>query len=268
MVVDTAALAEASRPLGGSDRVAEVVSGWLGDELVDLGLPPATAEDALDSAMAAPAVADATSRLVVEVALAAGSVGDEAAVVDVARLLQPAVPEITSALSSAAGRAIDESVVAAVVASLDPIVVVPEGAPRPVGPESPVAGRLGVASLLALATMVVTGWAAVAVGADRMLELRRLLTRVAMGALSFAVLLRIGSWVLSPQGGRAPVSEALSVLASAKWTVPLVIGLGAGGGALAVREVRSVVRRRARGAVVKSEQPAPALQAGKALAEP
>nr|PZN30348.1 MAG: hypothetical protein DIU67_11150 [Actinomycetota bacterium] len=103
---------------------------------------------------------------------------------------------------------------------------------------------MGVASVLALATMVVVGWALVATGKDRLAETRKLLNRVALGSLSFAVMLRIGSWVFSPRGGKAPISEAVSVIAGAKWMVPFVIALIAGALALVVHETRRAIRRR------------------------
>lgn len=245
VIVDTDALAEAAAPLSGSVQVVDIVGGWLREEMVDAGIPRPVADEAVGEVMESPTVSAALDRVVVEVVLAAGSPGTREAVVDVAEALRPAVPEITRALSAVAGPGIDESTVRRVVEGMDPLVVVVDGQRRSIGPGSPVAGRLGVASLLALATMLVTGWTLVGTGDDRMTELRQLLTRLALGALSFAVMLRIGSWVLSPQAGRAPVSEALSVIARSKWTVPLVVGLVSGAAALAVREIRLAKRRRA-----------------------
>lgn len=244
VVSDANALSEAARPLAQTSQVAGVVSNWLREEMVDLGVPEDSADQAASDAMSAPALEDTMSRLMAEVALAAASAGPEAAVVDVASLLRPVVPDLTAALRVAMGSKVPESEVARAVDSLDPLVVAAEGEVRSLGPSSPAASRLGVASVLALATMLVAGWGLVASGDDRTVEFRRLLNRIALGALSFAVMLRLGSWVLSPRAGRAPVSEALSVIAASKWTLPLLIGLLAGAAALIVQEAKRAARRR------------------------
>jgi hypothetical protein len=266
VIVDTDVLAEAAAPLSGSVQVVDIVAGWLREEMVDAGIPGPVAEEAVGEVMESPTVSAALNRIVTDVVLAAGSPGRGEAVVDVAEALRPAVPEITRTLSAVAGP-IDEATVRRVVDSMDPLVVVADGERRSIGPGSPVAGRLGVASILALATMLVTGWTTVGTGDDRMLELRQLLTRVALGALSFAVMLRIGSWVLSPQAGRAPVSEALSVIARSKWTVPLIIGLGSGAAALVVREIKLARRRRVAVAAPGSPGGSPVALAQEAAAE-
>lgn len=244
VVSDADALSEAARPLAQTSQVASIVSNWLRQEMVEAGVPKGPADQAASHAVNTPGLEDAMRRLVVEVTLAAASVGPDAAVVDVASLLRPTVPEVTTALATALEAEVDENDVARAVDSIDPLVVVADGEARSIGPQSPAASRLGVASLLALATLLVTGWGLVASGDDRVVEVRRLLNRIALGALSFAVMLRLGSWVLSPRGGRAPISEALSVIAASKWTVPLVVGLIAGAAALVAQETKRTVRRR------------------------
>lgn len=244
VVSDADVLSEAARPLAETSQVATIVSNWLRDEMIDAGVPGAVAGEAAEDVVSTPALGDAMSRLVVEVTLAAASPGPGAALVDAAGILRPAVPDLAAALRAARGSEVEEASVARTVDSLDPIVVVAEGEPRSIGPSSPTASRLGVASVLALATLLVTGWARVAMGDDRLVEVRHLLNRVALGALSFTVMLRLGSWVLSPRAGRAPVSEALSVIAGSKWTLPLVTALVAGAAALVVQETKRAVRRR------------------------
>jgi hypothetical protein len=71
---------------------------------------------------------------------------------------------------------------------------------------------------------------------------RALLTRFALGALSFAVLLRLGSWLVDPEGGKAPFRESFALLANSKWLVPLTIGLVA----MAAAVIARVFRRRIR----------------------
>ncbi|HEX6947343.1 MAG TPA: hypothetical protein VF246_08335 [Acidimicrobiia bacterium] len=246
VVSDGEALAEAARPLAETSQVASIVSNWLRQEMVEAGVPEGPARTAAEDVVTTPALAEAMSRLTVEVTLAAASPGPGRAVVDAATILMPAVPDLAAALSVATGAQIDEQSVAETVRSLDPIVVVAEDGERVIGPSSAAASRLGVATVLALATMLVVGWGLVATSDERLVELRKLANRVAMGALSFTVMLRLGSWVLSPRGGKAPVSEALSVIAASKWMVPFVVALIAGAFALAAHETRRVLRGRRR----------------------
>jgi hypothetical protein len=79
--------------------------------------------------------------------------------------------------------------------------------------------------MLAALALVVFGSGFIALSTDRLGALRSLLNRVAVGGVSFALLLKAGSWVVDPGGGRAPVPETLSALADSKWLVPLEIGL-------------------------------------------
>jgi hypothetical protein len=120
--------------------------------------------------------------------------------------------------------------VAEIIEHLDPLVI-HEDRPPLVGPASPIASRLGTAAALAMVLIVGSGWATVATADDPPVELRRILNRIALGGLSFGVLLLIGSWIVSPIGGRAPVSETIGLIAGSKWLVPMSVGaLAAAGG--------------------------------------
>jgi len=125
---------------------------------------------------------------------------------------------------------------------LDPLVI-REPADKPfVGASSPLATTLGTAALLGMLLMLLSGWAYVTAYRDRMRALRSLLSRFALGALSFAVLLKLGAWIVDPDGGRAPVNESLSHLADSKWVVPLTLGLVSSGAAILVWLFRRRVR--------------------------
>lgn len=255
MVVDTETLAESMSPLSGAAPVVDLVAGWLGEEMVDAGLDAAVVDSTVRGIMTTPAVSRSLDRLVVEVVLAAGSTQPGGAVVDVAGVLRPALPEITEAVSISAGGMVPPAKVAELIDGLDPLVVVRAGSRPQVGPASPIATRLGTAAVLALITMTLSGAVAARSAPDSVTEVRKLLSRLALGALSFAVLLRIGSWVLSPTGGRAPVTSALSELAGAKWLVPMSVALTAGAASLGIRYLKRV--RRAGAFPPSGESPTP-----------
>jgi hypothetical protein len=90
--------------------------------------------------------------------------------------------------------------------------------------------------------MLVLGHGVVYLSEDRLSAVRSLLTRVALGGLSFAIFLKLGSWVLDPSGGRAPVQASISAVAGSKWAVPLALALVAAAIAGVVYLVRGRLR--------------------------
>lgn len=245
VVVDSESLAESLAPLADAALVGEIVADWMTHELVDSGYPRDVADPAVDAALQSSATAAAMEGFVADVVRAAASSDPSGSSVNVASLLAPAVPEVTTSLAEM-GLATKESDVRSVVSSLDPMVIRRPGTSALVGPESPAAARLGTASLVALLGIISFGYATVASSADRIAAVRELLTRVAVGGMGFAILLLIGSWITDPRGGRAPVPETISDIASSKWMVPLQVGLAAGVAAAAIYVGRRWLRRGAR----------------------
>lgn len=232
MVVDTGELAESLSPLAGTDAVVARFSAWLVDELTEDGLDPITAEGAADHVLDDPAVSQALAGLLGEMVEAAASPDPAGSSVDARSVIYPAVPDMAVRLNEL-GVPVSETQLAAAVTDLDPLVVRQPSTDPYVGPDSEAASKLGTAVILALTVMLITTWVYVATSGDRTKAMRSLFTRFSLGALSFAVFLRIGGWVLDPGGGRAPVAETLGLLAVSKWLIPLGLGLAAAWGAVA-----------------------------------
>jgi hypothetical protein len=245
VVTDTDELAKSLGPMATSQLVADRFAGWLETELVDSGVDEAAAGEATDRAMASPELSPILGDLVGEAVRAAASSDPGGAVVDVASVLAPAIPPITETLN-AAGVPASRTDVARAIGELDPIVIREPTQSALIGPESPLASRLGTAVLLAVIALLGAGWVYVRAASDRMSGLRSLLTRFALGALSFSIFLKVGSWVTDPRGGRAPVGETVSLLAQSKWMVPLLMGSAAAGAALVFWIFRRRVRPGAR----------------------
>ena len=241
VVADTDQLAESLSPLAGTNAVVDRFSDWLVDELIEEGLDPITAEGAAEHVLDDPAVSHALAGLLAEMVEAAASPDPNGSTVDARSVIHPAVPDIAVRLNQL-GIPISEAQLASAVDDLDPLVVRQPATDPYVGPDSEAASKLGTAVILALAVMLMTTWVYVATSSDRTKALRSLFTRFALGALSFAVFLRIGGWVLDPGGGRAPVAETLGLLAVSKWLIPLGLGLGAAWGAFAFWVFRRRVR--------------------------
>lgn len=249
VVVDTNELADTLSPLAAGDMVSDRLATWLEAELVEAGVDGAGASRAADQVLAHPSVGPVLEQLVAEGVEAAASADPTGASVDVAAILLPASGQISTGLNEAGMRVTPEQVEAA-LSQLDPLVV-RDPSDRPyVGAYSPLAANLGTAAMLGALLMLFAGTSYVAMSRDRMRAFRALLTRFALGALSFAVLLRLGSWLADPEGGRAPFRESFALLANSKWLVPLSIGLVAMGAAL----IALVLRRRIRPAAVSRSE--------------
>lgn len=241
IVVDTDELADSLSPLAGSEQVAQRFSTWLESELVDMGVDGPTSSLAADEMLGHPAVGPVLADLVAEGIEAAASSDPSGSSVDVAGILAPSAGVIAAGLNDA-GVPMSLEQVESALAAMDPLVIREPSDRAFVGASSPLASTLGTAALLGMLLMLISGWAYVAAHRDRASAVRSLLNRFALGAISFGVLLRIGSWIVDPRGGRAPVGESIALIADSKWLVPLSIGLGS----LAAAAVAWIFRKRVR----------------------
>lgn len=239
VVVDTNLMAQAAADASSSALVADQVERWLAEELADVpGIDRGTALEVASDTVSDPTVVAPIETLVGDFVAAAAVPRGELAVVDVASALAPAVPAITASLA-AQGLAVDEGTVASYVGSLDPIVVRdPDVAPA-VGAGSSAARSLYLATVVGVVLALVSGATAVRLSEERRAMVRSLLTRLAVSALTFAIMFRLGAWVLDPGAGRAPVRTAVSRLAGAKLWLPVAVAVVAGVAAMALRRVRA-----------------------------
>ena len=241
VVVDTDQLAESLTPLATSDLVAQRIAGWMEDELVESGVDPVTASDTAGQVLTHSEVQPLIEDVVAEGVAAAASADPSGSSVDVAAILLPSSARIAAGLSDA-GVPVSAADVEAALDDLDPLVIRGPSERPLLGKSSPLASTLGIGALLGILLMTVAGSAYVLSTPDRMRALRSLLTRFALGSLSFAVLLKIGSWIVDPDGGRAPLGESLALLANSKWLLPMTIGLCSLGAAFTAWVFRTRVR--------------------------
>ncbi|HJQ91230.1 MAG TPA: hypothetical protein VJ950_05945 [Acidimicrobiia bacterium] len=241
VVVDTNELADTLSPLAAGDMVSDRLATWLEAELVNAGVDGIGASVAADQVLAHPSVGPVLEQLVAEGVEAAASGDPNGGTVDVAAILLPASGQITTGLNEA-GVPVTNDQVEAALARLDPLVIRDASDQPFIGASSPLAANLGTAAMLGALLMLFAGTAYIVMSIDRMRAIRALLTRFALGALSFAVLLRLGSWLVDPEGGRAPFRESFALLANSKWMVPLTIGLVAMAAAIVFRVFRRRVR--------------------------
>lgn len=101
-----------------------------------------------------------------------------------------------------------------------------------------------MATTLGVVLAVASGVAAVWLSDDRQKMVKDLVIRIAISAFGFAVMFRLGAWILDPGGGRSPVRVAAARLAAAKLWLPLAVSMVAAGAAwlLGARWQRSGLR--------------------------
>ncbi len=233
IVVDTDELAESVAPLAESTQTFDLIADWATAEFLAAGVDIDLVEPTVTYLVESTAVGGSLERFVNEVVEAAASSHPGGSSIDMQGLLTPLIPDVASGLSQV-GVPVSISEVTEIVNDLDPLVIREPGTSAIVGASSPAASRLGIAVLIASLSIGVLGYSIVAVSEDKYGAFRELLTKVAVTGLTFAVLLRVGSWVLDPTGGRAPIADTLSNLADSKWSVPFQVALVAGGLALVI----------------------------------
>ena len=247
VVIDTDLMAAAASDVASAEFVTDQIEDWLTEELVELpGIDRGTAEQAAAQTVADQAFEAPLSDLTRAVVAAAAAPPGDSTRVDVAGVLLPAIPSVTVALA-AQGIDLNEQAVGAFLSSLDPLVVRGPNEAPVVGSGSYAARTFSLATVVGLVTAVVAGGAAVQMSEDRRAMLRSLLTRIAVSALGFAVMFKLGAWVLDPGAGRAPVRTAAARLAGAKLWLPVLVAAGTGGGAWTLRWTRTRVLDRRQG---------------------
>ena len=237
VVVDTDELANSVAPLAESSQTFDLIADWATEEFLEAGADPALVEPTVTYLLDSTAVGGSLERFINQVVEAAASSHPAGSSIDMKALLTPLIPDLAAGISEI-GVPVSIDEVTLIVNDLEPLVIREPGAGAIVGSSSPTASRLGTAVLFASLSIVVLGYSIVVLSEDKFSAFRELLTKVAVSGLTFAVLLRVGSWVLSPSGGRAPIADTLANLADSKWSVPFQVALIAGGLALMIYLVR------------------------------
>jgi hypothetical protein len=204
---DQNTIAESTTAVVTSDLVRDRVAEWVETGLARAGLEmTAPVGDAVERVLAIPEVRQVVEGLVSESVAAMVADDLDAPEIDVAAALAPATPLIAAELQ------VDEATVRGVLADVEPIDL---GTPA-VSRIAETAGAVKVALtwivLLAALGMAAFGAAAVGLAEERTAMVRGLAMRVALSALSFAILFQIGGWVIDPDGGRSPVLSGGSIL--------------------------------------------------------
>jgi hypothetical protein len=250
---DEASLVRAAAEASQADVIVNQVASWIGEAVAEAdGIPQDPARAAVKQLWQRPDTRATMESLVAQVVEVAFLEPGEVTLIDVSAALQPMADDLAAEVSRL-GYPITSTEIEGTLGRIDPIEVA-------AGAEAPVAGSvLRARSALTLATaaslggVVAFGAIALALADDRRAMLRDLATRMLLGALSFTVLLRIGSWITDPGAGGSALRKSGAFLLGRSLHVPLLFAAGAA--TMAAWAAWTVRQRRERTKPVGSERP-------------
>ena len=224
---DRPTVQEAVQSIISAEVASDRIYSWIEDGVISsTDVDPEIAERVVSDLRERPEVQAALGSLVDEFVGALFTAEGEVAALDLTHALAPVVPLVVSEL---AGHDIpvDEGALAEAIAEAEAIDLDTgdaAAAVRVVGNARSLLSLIVVLSALALA---LTGLSAIWLSEERLAMVRTLATRIVLSSLSFAVLFRLGSWVLDPERGGSPVAAGGSILLGSNAEVFISIALGA-----------------------------------------
>jgi hypothetical protein len=209
---DHETLAESARTALDAEVVTERVTEWLGDGLATAGgLPADTIRAAAAEIQASPQAARAIDGLVAEAITILLAEPGTTSNLDVAETLTPLVPLVEAELAEH-GFEVPGGAIAASLAEIGPIDLATEELDTAATIARQSRALLSRVLAIALAAMLLTGAAAVAISEDRLAMVRTLAMRVAVSGFSFIVVFSAAAWALDPERGRSPLLGSGGVL--------------------------------------------------------
>lgn len=229
---DQVTLEASTRAVLESELVNDRVVAWLGEGFAaaEADGDEATAQLAM-RLESAPEMQRAVERMIDAVVAAALTPPDEPSVIDVADVLAPVIPLVSEYVAEE-DLAVSLDGIQRTVDELAPIVLPPqEGGTAPASVASGAVSVLSTVVIISLVGMLVAGGTAVSLSKEPVVQLRALAIRISVSAVTFAVILRAGSWAVDPRGGRSPVGAAGSVLLASNGRLLAAVAVAAAVGA-------------------------------------
>ncbi|CAN5344271.1 hypothetical protein BH24ACT7_BH24ACT7_00700 [soil metagenome] len=236
---DEAALRAGVRAAVEAELVADRVEDWL-VEAIGAGSSVAgtPVADTLQRLGSSPEMGSAVDTLVTAIVDGAVAEPGTVAAVDVGSALAP-VGRVMAEQLAEAGLDVPADSVTEALAELEPIVIAAQRGTI-AGAAATARGVLTTVAVVASLVALASGGLAIALADDRIAMARTLVLRVAVGAVTFVIVARIGAWALDPERGRSPIAAGGSVLLRSNSALLVAIAVagavaGAGLGAYRVR---------------------------------
>jgi len=220
--------AQVIRDVATEQVVQDRIAGWIEKGLDSVGVITPGDTETVDRLMAMPETEQVLDSLADQVVEAMFAPVGTTALVDPASALLPVVPQIIPVLAEA-GLPADESSAAALVSSIEPILLDGSGEIAVTSAATRVSAALSLAALVAGIAALLFGAGAVLLSHDRRAAIRNLGYRLMLTSLSLALMLRLGSWIADPAGVASPWRTGLSTILGSFTYVPLLaaaVGVG------------------------------------------
>lgn len=239
---DQLTLEASTRAVLESELVNDRVTDWLGDAVA------AAAQLSSEDVAAVVATVDGSPQMqsvvddVVDQAVAAalappGTVNR----VDLSAAVESLAPVVAAALEER-GVVSDADAVRAAAQDVPGIVLSADDDMTVSGTAREVRGLLSKVVVVGMAGMLLFGGAAITLNGDRIRQLRALVIRVGVSAITFAIVIRIGGWAVDPAGGRSPIAAGGAILLKSNGHILASVAVGAAVIAAAISMI--LLRRR------------------------
>lgn len=222
---DRTTVEESARSVVDAEIASDRIYTWIEDGVASAAdIDSATTQRVISELRGRPEVEGAVDALVGQFIGALFSADGGETSVELTDTLAPVVPLVVSGFA-AYDVPLDEAVVAAALVEAESIGLETGDVATVARVVDNARTLLSFIVVLSAVILAVTGSAAVWLSHDRLAMVRTLATRVVLSALSFAVLFRVSSWALDPDGGGSPIARGGSVLLGSNSDVFFVAAL-------------------------------------------
>lgn len=212
VTVDPLTIAESAKAVVDAEVAQERIYDWIGNAIEDTqDVGDAQAAAVMEQLRHRPEMKAAIDDIVEGFVAALFALEGESTVVDIQSAVAPVVPVVVSELS-AQNVSVDEGRLAAALGDASAIELDTSEAAGVAAVVRDARALVSRVVLFALLSMTLAAAAAVALSERRYAMVRTLSIRVLLSSLSFAVLFRLGSWALDPDGGGTPLASGGSII--------------------------------------------------------
>ena len=246
VTADQSTLEEGSRAALSAEVVADRIHIWLTDAVATTaGKADPRISDSVATIAESPEATRAVDQLLEQIVQAALAEPGTRAAIEVGPALEPLVPIVASELA-ANGVDIPVDEVSHAIEEAAATVFDTEESSTITGAAYRARAALTKVFVAGLAALLLFGSLAVALAREHLAMIRSLAVRLAVSAVTFTILLRLGSWAMDPSRGRSPLANGGSVVLASNHIVLFVVAAAALCVALSTGVL--IRRRRLRGA--------------------
>ena len=254
VTADQSTLEEGGRAALTAEVVADRIYNWLIDAVATTAGTDPGITQAVGAIAESPEAQNAVDRLLEQIVQAALAEPGTRSAIEVAPALEPLVPIVVSELA-ANGLNVPIDDVNRAITRVAPTILDTEESSTISGAAYRARAALTKVFVVGLAGLLFFGSLAVALAEEHLAMLRSLAVRIAVSAITFTILLRVGAWATDPSRGRSPLASGGSVLLGSNHLVLFVVAAVALSVALSAG---IVIRRRRLMAEAHPESPAAA----------